>query len=102
MGNPYKPINLYKAKKLKTIRIKDNQQFYQSKEWQAVRKEYIKNNPFCAECLKSGVVVMGTHIDHIIPWQIGGDKFDFENLQTLCHSCHSIKTYKEMKADGRL
>lgn len=30
-------------------------------------------------------------VDHIQPWQMGGDKLDPENLQTLCRSCNSVK-----------
>lgn len=33
--------------------------------------------------------------DHIIPIALGGNEFDLENLQTLCHRCHNAKTARE-------
>jgi len=36
-----------------------------------------------------------TEVDHIIPRQDGGDN-SRENLQSLCKSCHSRKTAKEI------
>lgn len=41
-------------------------------------------------CLKCGIRRDLT-VDHIVPWQSGGDKYDTENLQTLCRSCNSLK-----------
>lgn len=35
------------------------------------------------------------HADHIVPVSQGGARFDLENGQTLCHSCHSRKTMTE-------
>jgi len=41
-------------------------------------------------CLKCGARKCLT-IDHIKPWQLGGDKTNPDNLQTLCRSCNSTK-----------
>jgi 5-methylcytosine-specific restriction protein A len=48
------------------------------------------------ECLKKGLYVRATDVDHIKPHR--GDKklfWDTSNWQALCHSHHSIKTNRE-------
>jgi len=34
--------------------------------------------------------------DHIIPVSVGGGEWSFDNIQTLCKSCHKDKTKKDM------
>jgi 5-methylcytosine-specific restriction protein A len=41
-----------------------------------------------------GHLVFSTDVDHIIPREAGGSDDD-ENLQGLCHACHSRKTAQE-------
>jgi 5-methylcytosine-specific restriction endonuclease McrA len=40
------------------------------------------------------------HVDHIIPLCQDGSN-DFENLQALCETCHTIKSSKETADRGR-
>lgn len=48
----------------------------------------------CEHCLKKGTRTRATDLDHVISRRKGGmDSPD--NLQALCHSCHTIKTNKE-------
>jgi len=67
------------------------------RKWQAARLGYLQRHPLCVHCLAKGHVVAATDLDHIEPH--GGDpvKFwDFENnVQSLCHACHSAKTARE-------
>lgn len=35
-------------------------------------------------------------VDHIVPIALGGEMWDIENLQILCHNCHKKKTKKDM------
>lgn len=35
--------------------------------------------------------------DHIIPIALGGEQWDIDNIQTLCHKCNQIKTAQDMK-----
>jgi len=59
------------------------------RRWRKIRKAFLKDNPFCVSC---GDVA--TEVDHIIPKTQGG-KDEYDNLQSLCKSCHSSKTAKE-------
>ena len=74
---------------------------YKSKKWQILRKEHIKLEPFCAECMKNGRIVRATIVDHIIPIKQGGEKYDHSNLQSLCWSCHSRKSIEEGSRFGK-
>ena len=62
--------------------------------WRKVRLAHLMANPVCVTpgCGKSAY-----HVDHIIPHQDGGGRLDRGNLQSLCHSCHSRKTPKDVK-----
>lgn len=53
----------------------------------------------CVVCLADNLRVKATDVDHITPRAKGGtDAFD--NLQPLCHPCHSRKTAKEVGWTG--
>lgn len=59
--------------------------------WSQFRRRYLREHPVCVMCGR-----LATEVDHIIPFK--GDKakiFDLDNLQPLCHECHSRKTAKE-------
>ena len=61
-----------------------------------MRTEHIITEPFCRECAKRGERVPASDVDHIIPHRGDLDLFnDKNNLQSLCHRCHSIKTMAE-------
>lgn len=64
--------------------------------WRKLREIILSENPLCVECLKHGQVVSATDVDHIIPKRDGGGD-TLENLQPLCHECHSRKTFGELK-----
>ena len=62
------------------------------REWQRIRDEYLANHPYCESRAHDGQYVRGVLVDHIVPLVDGGTSAD-SNLQTLCSSCHSIKTH---------
>lgn len=64
--------------------------------WQALRKRFILQHPYCEQCLKEGRITPATDVDHIKPHK-GCPRllFDENNLQALCHECHSRKTATE-------
>jgi len=70
--------------------------------WQKARLNFLKMNPLCVECYKSGVLEPATDVDHIKPHK--GDMvlfWDRSNWQGLCKSCHSRKTAKEDGGFGK-
>lgn len=79
-------------------RLHANTAFYQSQPWRRVRKRYLASHPLCAECVKQGRITAARVVDHIVPINQGGARFDSKNLQGLCDSCHNKKSGREAHA----
>ena len=73
----------------------DHQKFYSTRPWIRASKAYRQQHPLCQQCQVKGIITPADVADHIQPIQAGGDRFDWNNLQSLCHSCHNSKTAKE-------
>lgn len=84
--------------KLKRERDPKSISFYNSPEWRRVRLAHLKREPFCRECKISGQDTFAEMVDHILPIQQGGARFDPQNLQSLCNRCHDRKRQKESMA----
>jgi len=81
---------------------KEAARLYRTGQWRALRRQQLTAKPFCAECLKAGRYTPASEVDHIVPHR--NDErlfFDPMNLQSLCSSCHSIKTAREDGGFGR-
>lgn len=67
--------------------------FYRTQVWRILRTDQLLREPMCREC-----GARATDVDHITPhrgdWQLFVDK---NNLESLCHRCHSRKTLAEIK-----
>lgn len=63
--------------------------------WRRKSKQNLALNPDCAECAKQGLVTAAQMTDHIRQRHEGGADFDDNNLQSLCNSCHAIKSGRE-------
>jgi len=74
-----------------------NQSFYNSSKWRKYSKDIRRRNPLCEHCKEKGLTVLATMVDHITPILQGGDKWDRNNLQPLCHKCHSSKSAKDRR-----
>ena len=63
-----------------------------SAAWQKLRARVLEAEPLCRDCFRRGLITPATDVDHI-----SGDPSDnsLDNLQGLCHECHSIKTMCE-------
>ena len=65
--------------------------------WRRLRREFLQENPWCANCAKQGRQTPATVVDHIKPHR--GDTVllrDVDNLQPLCAICHaSVKQSME-------
>lgn len=57
--------------------------------WRKLRLMVLRREPLCRRC---GAAALD--VDHIIPRRRGGPD-SLENLQALCHPCHSRKTATE-------
>ncbi len=79
-----KDYNMYK-------RDEGSKRFYNSKAWRKLAAIQIKREPLCAECLKAGRITPAQIADHIYPIREGGQKYDIDNLQSLCRACHNKK-----------
>lgn len=67
--------------------------------WKQLRDRKLKYNPLCEHCEKSGRVESATEVDHIIPFEGINDpvRLDWDNLQSLCHTCHQRKTAEDQR-----
>jgi len=61
--------------------VKDNNTYYHSPEWRALRAQHLAIEPLCRRCLPRAV--KGYGVNHIIPRRQGGADSE-ENLETLC------------------
>lgn len=92
-------IKKVQAKKIepKTKRKTSSQRGYNGK-WQRLRESFANHHPaLCTHCMKKDILKAANHLDHIIPHKGQDDPlfWDWNNLQWLCHSCHSVKTATE-------
>lgn len=75
---------------------------YQTTQWRKLRQIQLSKHPLCAACLSDGKIVQAEHIDHLFPWSAIGEKAFYHNVfQSLCGSCHSIKTTLEQRGTYR-
>lgn len=67
-----------------------------------LRPKQLLREPFCRECAAKGKRVRATEVDHVTPhrgrWMLFVDP---NNLQSLCHTCHSRKTMQELQESLR-
>lgn len=69
---------------------------YQTAQWGKLRAKTLSRYPLCLRCLKFDILTPATIADHIIPHRGDWSLFiNSDNLQGLCHSCHSYKTNRE-------
>ena len=74
---------------------RDHQKIYHTRSWRRTSRVYRQQNPLCVHCKAEGIIKSAEVVDHIKPIQDGGEVFDWDNLQGLCHSHHNSKTAKE-------
>ena len=67
-------------------------------QWRKLRLIVLERDKYlCQECLKRGLYVTASTVDHVIAKAHGGND-DLLNLQSLCYSCHKTKTARERLA----
>jgi 5-methylcytosine-specific restriction endonuclease McrA len=75
------------------------------RRWQRLRLMYLRAHPLCADPFgvheAAGETVAATDVDHVTARRFGGED-EWENLQALCHQCHSKKTAKEQRLNDKV
>lgn len=66
--------------------------------WRKLRATVLEDEPLCRMCSAQGNAVLATDVDHMN----GAADNRRESLQSLCHSCHSLKTAKDMGGNVRM
>jgi 5-methylcytosine-specific restriction endonuclease McrA len=66
--------------------------------WERVRLQHLMDEPLCRHCGVADLVVAADMVDHIIPVAVAPERrLDDSNLQSLCNTCHAIKSQKDRK-----
>lgn len=84
-----------------------DRQFYWSRKWQREREIYRREHPFCELCLEKGIYVPADLVHHKQELNSETAKdaevsLNFENLQSLCASCHNAIHHKgKIRRKGR-
>jgi len=71
---------------------------YRTALWREdLRPGQLLREPFCRACAARGLRVEATDVDHIVDHKGDWELFcRRDNLESLCHACHSRKTAKEL------
>lgn len=76
-------------------RDKEAQRFYESPAWKRLRHIKLSRQPLCEQCIKENRLTKADMVDHIVEIRDGGSPLDIDNLQSLCRSCHAVKSNRE-------
>lgn len=67
-----------------------------SGRWKKLRADKLTANPICEECEAKGLSTPATEVHHLtevesVPTAEAMERlmFDYSNLESVCHSCHS-------------
>lgn len=94
------------------VRPSAGERGYGGERWEWLRKQaYVRDGGHCCVCGKLCIDACGkdrekvdwrdvAQCDHIIPKSQGGPD-ELDNLQTLCGSCHTVKTNREKGRKAR-
>jgi 5-methylcytosine-specific restriction endonuclease McrA len=69
-----------------------NSKIYNSKRWVMTRRHKLSLTPLCERCDD-----IATDVHHRNDIQAGGDIWNLDNLEALCHRCHSQETRRRQQ-----
>ena len=75
----------------------DGKVIYSTYKWKKLRQSYAEKNPLCEHCLRYDILTPVAVVDHVHEISLGGEPYDYNNLMSLCYSCHARKTNKVRK-----
>ena len=93
----YQHPSTHTPKKIYKHHHREGKNIYHSYKWKKLRQAYAEKNPLCEHCLRYDIYERVAVVDHVFEILDGGEPFDYNNLQSLCRSCHSRKTNQEAK-----
>ncbi|MFE3326884.1 HNH endonuclease [Streptomyces sp. NPDC059176] len=64
-----------------------------TRKWREFRADRLRAEPQCRWCGAKDEL----EVDHIIPLSAGGSKWDPDNVQTLCATCHDVKSSQDRR-----
>lgn len=78
-------------------RAQERLPFYKSKAWKNLRKYFLSRHPICNRCAREAASV----VHHIKPAREHPElRFNIENLEALCGSCHNRESQRERTTLG--
>lgn len=89
--------NKPRDRRLEHARRKNKDPFYSSARWRTLRRVVLAEQPLCVDPFGYHAAdrrtVLAAEVDHLIPRVDCPDlELDAANCQSLCRSCHSMKT----------
>lgn len=80
-------------------RVRDDA-FYADRRWRKVRAMKLRRDPLCSDPFgfhdQDGVLVPAKDVHHVKDRRTYPDlRFRLDNLESLCHACHSMVTRQE-------
>lgn len=96
--------NYNKKRESKDIDRKKRQKIYQTKMWEELRKSKLMEQPLCQICELQGIVKLANAVHHWHTFTKGQTQteiealaFDYNNLCSICDTCHNSIHHHELK-----
>ena len=74
---------------------KERSIYYNDSNWRKLRLIKLKNNPLCEKCFENEIITPATQVHHITSFMTGINSdekmilfLDYNNLMSICDSCH--------------
>jgi 5-methylcytosine-specific restriction protein A len=72
------------------------------RKWRRLRAAFLQRNPLCASCTAENHITVAMEVHHKEPIALRPDlRLSWDNLQSLCKTCHSRETTRAMGWHGR-
>jgi 5-methylcytosine-specific restriction protein A len=101
-GPTPKPRKAWHPRYDRTRRDPGAKAFYNRRAWRDhLRAIKLRQSPQCELCWAKGDLVRATHVHHIVELKQDMDQaMALENLQSLCHRCHSATHARRRRTGG--
>jgi 5-methylcytosine-specific restriction enzyme A len=69
-------------------------------DWQKLEARKLEADPWCERHKRRNVLRRAQLVDHVVALADGGARLAWDNLESLCRSCHGYKTADELRRRG--